>query len=172
MRHFCDFFQTLHFRLVNQFMMFFQCAAFTSLGVICISTFCFILSTLPELQEEEDFEDEEVKIMSNKNEEWKCNPFFVLFKKVVPIMLTDGNVSTTPAAVIDLAALFEGPFIDYEVVKSVLKMMDLVTVVYFCAEYVVRFVCSPDKKKFFFTVSLTRRLQQMSKVINQENLFK
>ena len=50
-------------------MMFFQCAAFTSLGVICISTFCFILSTLPELQEEEDFEDEEVKIMSNKNEE-------------------------------------------------------------------------------------------------------
>ena len=87
-------------------------------------------------------------------------------------MLTDGNVSTTPAAVIDLAALFEGPFIDYEVVKSVLKMMDLVTVVYFCAEYVVRFVCSPDKKKFFFTVSLTRRFQQMSKVINQENLSK
>ena len=69
-------------------------------------------------------------------------------------MLTDGNVSTTPAAVIDLAALFEGPFIDYEVVKSVLKMMELVTVIYFCLEYVVRFVCSPDKKKFFFTVSL------------------
>ena len=32
---------------------FFQCAAFLSLGVICISTICFVLSTLPELQEEE-----------------------------------------------------------------------------------------------------------------------
>ena len=33
-----------------------QCAAFTSLGVICISTLCFILSTLPELQDEEEYE--------------------------------------------------------------------------------------------------------------------
>ena len=68
-------------------------------------------------------------------------------------MLTDGNVSTTPAAVIDLSALFEGPFIDYDVVKSVLKAIDLITVVYFCIEYIVRFVCSPDKKKFFFQVT-------------------
>ena len=85
---------------------------------------------MPELQEEEDFYDEEVE----------------------PIMLTDGNISTTPAAVIDLAALFEGPIIDFDVVKTVLKAIDLVTVVYFCIEYIVRFVCSPDKKKFFFQV--------------------
>ena len=81
--------------------------------------------------------------------------------QVVPIMLTDGNVSTTPAAVIDLSALFEGPFIDYEVVKSVLKAIDLITVVYFCIEYIVRFVCSPDKKKFFFQVTFTAMLQKI-----------
>ena len=102
--------------------------------MICISTFCFILSTFPELQDEEEFEEEEI----------------------TNIVLTDTatNITTTPAAVIDLSALFSGPFIDYEVVKLILRIIDWITVAYFCMEYVVRFVCSPDKKKFFFQVSI------------------
>ena len=33
--------------------------------MICISTLCFILSTLPELQDEEDYEDDVEDISSN-----------------------------------------------------------------------------------------------------------
>ncbi len=108
-----------------------QFAAFTSLGVICISTFCFILSTFPELQEDEEFEEEE---------------------EPPDIFLSEGNISTTPSAVIDLSALFDSQLFDYTFIKSVLKIVDLITVVYFCTEYILRFICCPDKKKFFLQV--------------------
>ena len=125
-------FHSLNISRVSIFYAFFQFAAFTSLGVICISTFCFILSTFPELQDEEEFVEEE--------------PDEIILTSV------DSNITTTPAAVIDLSSLFSGPLFDYTFVKLVLKIIDWITVTYFCVEYVVRFICSPDKKKFFFHV--------------------
>ena len=104
--------------------------------MICISTICFILSTFPELQDEEEFEEEEEEA-------------------IIDIVLGNGNnISTTPSAFIDLSALFEGPLIDYTVIKLILRIIDWITVAYFCLEYIVRFACSPDKRKFFFQVCL------------------
>jgi hypothetical protein len=34
--------------------------------------------------------------------------------------------------------------------QAVLKAIDWLTIGYFCLEYVVRFVCAPNKAKFFF----------------------
>ena len=50
---------------------------------------------------------------------------------------------------IDLSTLFEPPTIDVAIVKSVLRHIDIATVFYFTLEYVVRFLCSPNKGKFF-----------------------
>ena len=49
----------------------------------------------------------------------------------------------------DLSKLLEPPSVDYATIKTVLKVIDQITVVYFCLEYLVRFVCSPNKSKFF-----------------------
>ena len=99
--------------------------------MICISTLCFILSTLPELQDEEDYEDEVEDVGS--------------------------NTSTTPAAVIDLGSMFEADLIDYDVIRLSLRIIDWITMAYFCLEYIVRLICSPDKKKFFLQVSNIKR---------------
>lgn len=118
-----------------------QCFAFTSLGVICISTFCFILSTLPELQDEE-YEDEIEEDLGS-------------------------NISTTPAAIIDLGSLFEGDLIDYDHVRLALRVIDWLTVAYFGLEYLVRLICSPDKKKFFLhTMNLVDFLAILPYVIS------
>ena len=92
--------------------------------MICISTLCFILSTLPELQE--DIQPEEDSFSNNANNE---------------------------SALIDLSLLFEVDHIDYTAIKLVLRVIDWMTVAYFCLEYIVRFICAPGKKIFFFQVS-------------------
>ena len=63
-------------------------------------------------------------------------------------------ISTTPAAIIDLGSLFEGDLIDYDHVRLALRVIDWLTVAYFGLEYVVRLICSPDKKKFFLHVGI------------------
>ena len=45
--------------------------------------------------------------------------------------------------------MFEFPEIDPTDVKAVLYVIDIITVIYFSTEYVVRFCCSPNKAKFF-----------------------
>ena len=50
---------------------------------------------------------------------------------------------------IDLSNVFEFPEFDASTVKEVLYVIDIVTVIYFSIEYVVRFCCSPNKAKFF-----------------------
>ena len=42
---------------------------------------------------------------------------------------------------------------DYDAFRTVLKILDMITMAYFCAEYIVRFICAPKKKTFFFAVS-------------------
>ena len=42
------------------------------------------------------------------------------------------------------------PYRDPETLKAFLKIIDWITIGYFCLEYIVRFVCSPNKTKFFF----------------------
>ena len=57
-----------------------------------------------------------------------------------------------PQAMIDLSLSFEWEF-DYAAFKTILQILDMVTMAYFCAEYIVRFICAPKKKTFFFAVS-------------------
>ena len=83
---------------------------------------------MPELQDEEEYEEEPEEELAS-------------------------NVSTTPSAVIDLSSILEADFIDYDVIRFSLRVIDWLTVAYFCLEYLVRLICSPDKKKFFFQVS-------------------
>ena len=45
-------------------------------------------------------------------------------------------------------------WIDFSAVTAVLRVIDTVTVFYFFLEYVVRFLCSPLKRRFFFQVCL------------------
>jgi len=47
--------------------------------------------------------------------------------------------------------------IDFDVVRFVLKSVDIVTIIYFTMEYTVRFACAPRKVKFFFQVIVRRR---------------
>ena len=92
-----------------------------------ISTFCFILSTFPELQEEEN------DVNNNETE------------------------TSSPPIDIDSLIPDEPPSIDFGTVRLVLRAIDMVTVCYFFMEYVVRFLCSPKKIKFFFQVKTTYR---------------
>ena len=46
----------------------------------------------------------------------------------------------------------ENSWIDFSVVTAVLRVIDTITVFYFFLEYVVRFLCSPLKRRFFFQV--------------------
>ena len=62
------------------------------------------------------------------------------------------NITTTNSSLesgIDLTEIFTIPEIDTESVKRVLHVIDIITVIYFSFEYVVRFCCSPHKAKFF-----------------------
>ena len=119
------------------------------MGVICISTICFVLSTLPELQEEE-FEGK--FFFFRENEIYlKLFIIFLFPEEEIDISSDDSN-STKP--IVDLSGLFEGPFIDYDLIRFSLKVIDWITVAYFLLEYILRFVCSPDKRKFFFKVKI------------------
>ena len=111
-----------------------QVAAFVSLGVIVVSTSCFILSTFPELQEPENEAKEETK--SNGTN------------------ATDTSSTSSTTIPIDIDALIpdEAPAVDFDNVRVILRAIDMVTVCYFCLEYLVRFLCSPKKLKFFFQV--------------------
>ena len=62
------------------------------------------------------------------------------------------NINITQALV-DLSELFEFDLIDYSDFKTCLEIIDWITVAYFFVEYVVRFICAPAKKRFFFQVS-------------------
>ncbi len=44
------------------------------------------------------------------------------------------------------------PPIDFDAIRFTLRVIDLVTIVYFSVEYIVRFTCAPKKLKFFFQV--------------------
>ena len=50
---------------------------------------------------------------------------------------------------VDISEIFTLPEIDTEKVKKVLHVIDIITVIYFSSEYVVRLCCSPHKAKFF-----------------------
>ena len=50
---------------------------------------------------------------------------------------------------VDITEIFTFPDIDTESVKKVLHVIDIITVIYFSFEYVVRLCCSPHKAKFF-----------------------
>ena len=54
-----------------------------------------------------------------------------------------------PEEGVDVSEIFEFPEIDAAQVKEVLYVIDIITVIYFSTEYVVRFCCSPNKAKFF-----------------------
>ena len=104
----------------------FQFAAFVSLGAICISTFGFILSTFPELQEPDDAEDEEDT--------------------------SNGTASAGSGLFgFDSSSDSDEPWVDYATVRVVIRVIDITTVFYFFLEYAVRFACSPVKLKFFFS---------------------
>ena len=92
----------------------------------CISTICFFVTTIPKLQSEETSED-----------------------------VIDIKVNSTQTALIDFDFFidFNAKNIDYNLIKLILNVIDWLTMVYFCLEYVLRFICAPDKKKFFFQVS-------------------
>ena len=49
----------------------------------------------------------------------------------------------------DLDDIFEFPEFDTATVKTALNYIDIITVIYFAIEYIVRFSCSPSRTKFF-----------------------
>ena len=120
------------------------------MGVICISTICFVLSTLPELQEEEELEGIFFIFQIFLEIEIFFNFFLFIFPEEVIDVNSDNYNATQP--IVDLSGLFEGPFIDYDLVRYGLKVIDWITVMYFLLEYILRFLCAPDKRKFFFKV--------------------
>ena len=66
---------------------------------------------------------------------------------------------------------FEWEF-DYAAFKTVLQILDMITMAYFCAEYIVRFICAPKKKTFFFAVSYFQEVKMVAflkllKVLNK-----
>ena len=61
---------------------------------------------------------------------------------------------------------------DYDAFRTVLKILDMITMAYFCAEYIVRFICAPKKKTFFFAVSYFQEVKMVAflkllKVLNK-----
>ena len=108
-----------------------------SLGAIIISTFCFILSTFPELQDAEEDAEEWERYKRNRKKTLESSNHTSL---TVSSLLLGGD---------------EEPIIDFVQMKAILKIIDIVTVCYFGVEYVVRFICSPVKFKFFFQVSVS-----------------
>ncbi len=107
----------------------FQAAAFTSLGAIIISTFCFILSTFPELQEDDN---NDTNLTSLQYDETFSN-------------------DTSGRPLLDLGDL-PSPSVDFDTLRLAFKIIDLTTICYFTLEYIVRFTCAPRKLKFFFQV--------------------
>ena len=51
---------------------------------------------------------------------------------------------------------------DYDAFRTVLKILDMITMAYFCAEYIVRFICAPKKKTFFFAVSYLQEVKMVA----------
>ena len=51
---------------------------------------------------------------------------------------------------------------DYDAFRTVLKILDMITMAYFCAEYIVRFICAPKKKTFFFAVSYFQEVKMVA----------
>ena len=66
------------------------------------------------------------------------------------------NLLNTTQAMIDLSLSFEWDF-DYEAFRTILQILDMITMAYFCAEYIVRFICAPKKKTFRITGKKTKR---------------
>ena len=71
------------------------------------------------------------------------------------------NLLNTTQAMIDLSLSFEWEF-DYDAFRTVLKILDMITMAYFCAEYIVRFICAPKKKTFFFAVSYFQEVKMVA----------
>lgn len=115
-----------------------QATAFLSLGVVVISTVCFILSTFPELQDDYESVDYDDTSATAQTAE------FV-------ILVTDNATEDSGDTFhgLDLENLFEWPEVNYSEIKRILNIIDWVTVGYFCLEYILRFSCAPRKVKFF-----------------------
>jgi hypothetical protein len=71
------------------------------------------------------------------------------------------NLLNTTQAMIDLSLSFEWEF-DYTAFKTILQILDMITMAYFCAEYIVRFICAPKKKTFFFAVSYFQEVKMVA----------
>ena len=98
-----------------------QISAFFSLGIVILSTICFILSTFPELQEAEE-----------------RSPVAIIFQST-------HSDSSEPSPTL------EPPIETYPLAITALAIMDVFTVFYFTLEYLVRLICSPSKKIFFLS---------------------
>lgn len=115
-----------------------QVAAFVSLGVILISTLVFILSTLPELQDAEDGAEEDEKTGDDNAAAATATDVTEKETRILDDATGDGSDAQGNS------------WIDFSAVTAVLRVIDTVTVFYFFLEYVVRFLCSPLKRRFFF----------------------
>lgn len=115
-----------------------------------VSTFCFILSTFPNLQEDEDDHDEpNIRTFYSKPIIPGAAPVSGNTSNVTTIDEGSFQVQETPPVGVDSSSLFEAPDIDYDQLRFTLKIIDWITVGYFCMEYIVRFLCSPRKARFF-----------------------